>query len=60
MKKGGDYAELLLTGTDGDSNPRSLFPSRSMHFHILAFIGLLWLVRYMNIITGYIFYGIAG
>lgn len=58
-KKGGDYAELLLAGADGDSSPRPLFPSRGMHFHILAFIGLLRPARYMNIITD-IFYGIAG
>lgn len=46
---------------DGDSTSprRPLFLSRAMHFHILAFIGLLRPARYMNIITD-IFYGIAG
>lgn len=44
----------------GRPPPFFLFPSRNVHFHILAFIELCGPARYyMNIITEYIFYGTA-
>lgn len=37
MKKGGDYAELLLAGTDDDSSPRLLF---SFPGYAFSYIGI--------------------
>jgi len=37
MKKEGDYAELLLAGTDGDSSPRPLF---SFPRYAFSYIGI--------------------
>lgn len=45
----------------GRPPPFFLFPSRDVHFHVLAFIELCGPARYyMNIITEYIFYGTTG